>query len=220
MKDLISRQAVLNLLHALPPEEAITRAMLIQSVKQMSAAQPSGPDNLVKDSQGLAKDLVNDCISRQAAIDAIDRLDIPEDMCVFEILSHIELEIGTLPSAQPYTDEEIQKMQDIEQAQFDKIRELAYQDGKADAMRWIPCSEKGAEYPCLACDVFGQIFITDGGIVKINGECYDGTGFDFSNAEEFLKGIKVGNAMRMLPRKIVAWMPLPEPYKEDDHETD
>ena len=82
--------------------------------------------------------------------------------------------------------------------------------------QWIPCSEKDAEYPCLACDVFGQIFITDGGIVKINGECYDGTGFDFSNADEFLKGIKVGNAMRMLPRKIVAWLPLPEPYKEDD----
>ena len=82
--------------------------------------------------------------------------------------------------------------------------------------QWIPCSEKDAEYPCLACDVFGQIFITDGGIVKINGECYDGTGFDFSNADEFLKGIKVGNAMRMLPRKIVAWLPLPEPYKGDD----
>ena len=43
----------------------------------------------------------NDLISRQAAIDAIYRLDIPEDMCVFEILSHIELKIGTLPSAQP-----------------------------------------------------------------------------------------------------------------------
>ena len=40
MQDLISRQAVLNLLHALPPEEATTKALLIQSVKQMSAAQP------------------------------------------------------------------------------------------------------------------------------------------------------------------------------------
>lgn len=86
------------------------------------------------------------------------------------------------------------------------------------SLQWIPCSEKEAEYPCLACDVFGQIFITNNGIVRINGECYDGTGFDFSNAEEFLKGIKVGNSMRMLPRKIVAWSPLPEPYKEDDNE--
>jgi len=42
-----------------------------------------------------------DLISRQAAIDAIEQLVIPEDMCVFEILSHIELAIGTLPPAQP-----------------------------------------------------------------------------------------------------------------------
>ena len=40
MDDLISRQAVLNLLHALPPEDATTKALLIQSVKQMSAVQP------------------------------------------------------------------------------------------------------------------------------------------------------------------------------------
>lgn len=38
--DAISRQAVLKLLSAMPPEEAITKAMLIQSVKQMDAAQP------------------------------------------------------------------------------------------------------------------------------------------------------------------------------------
>ena len=76
MRDLISRQAVLKLLSAIPPEDATTKALLIQSVKQMDAAQPSGPDNLVKDSQGLVKDLVkdlvNDTISRQAAIDAED----------------------------------------------------------------------------------------------------------------------------------------------------
>lgn len=44
---------------------------------------------------------MNDLISRKAVIDAIERLDIPEDMCVFEILSHIELKIGTLPTAEP-----------------------------------------------------------------------------------------------------------------------
>ena len=44
---------------------------------------------------------MNDLISRQAAIDAIEKMNIPEDMCVFEILSHIEVEIATLPSAQP-----------------------------------------------------------------------------------------------------------------------
>jgi len=44
---------------------------------------------------------MDDTISRQAAIDAIQKLNIPEDMCVFEIISHIEVEIATLPSAQP-----------------------------------------------------------------------------------------------------------------------
>ena len=42
-----------------------------------------------------------DVIYRQEAIDALEKLDIPEDMCVFEILSHVELAIGTLPSAEP-----------------------------------------------------------------------------------------------------------------------
>lgn len=40
MDDAISRQAVLKLLSTMPPEEAITKAMLIQNVKYMSAAQP------------------------------------------------------------------------------------------------------------------------------------------------------------------------------------
>lgn len=40
---------------------------------------------------------MSDLIKRQDAIDVIEKLDIPEDMCVFEILSHIELAIGTLP---------------------------------------------------------------------------------------------------------------------------
>lgn len=44
---------------------------------------------------------MSDLISRKAAIDAIQKLNIPEDMCVFEIMSHIEVEIATLPSAQP-----------------------------------------------------------------------------------------------------------------------
>ena len=38
--DAISRQAVLKLLSAIPPEEATTKALLIQSVKKMSAVQP------------------------------------------------------------------------------------------------------------------------------------------------------------------------------------
>jgi hypothetical protein len=45
-----------------------------------------------------------DLISRQAVIDAIQKLNIPEDMCVFEIISHIEVAIATLPSVESNAD--------------------------------------------------------------------------------------------------------------------
>ena len=64
----------------------------------------------------LQKEQCEDCISRQAAIEAINRLDIPEDMCVFEILSHIELELGTLPSAQPQLPEWAKKVEEYRQS--------------------------------------------------------------------------------------------------------
>ena len=58
-------------------------------------------EKIVKDSQGLAKDLVNDCISRQAPIDALDkRFDsIPMEQTT-EILQ-LRKALRELPSAQP-----------------------------------------------------------------------------------------------------------------------
>ncbi len=53
--------------------------------------------------------MMDDVISRQATIKAIEQLNIPEDMCVFEILSHIMLAIATLPSAQSERTEQIQE---------------------------------------------------------------------------------------------------------------
>lgn len=83
--DTISRQAVLKLLSTMPPEEATTKAMLIQSVKQMSAAQPE------KRTDKRTETHACDLISRAAAIDAIFGR------------SHeiIKMRIGNLPSAQP-----------------------------------------------------------------------------------------------------------------------
>ena len=42
-----------------------------------------------------------DCIRRAKALKVIKQIDIPEDMSVFEIKSHIGVEIGTLPPATP-----------------------------------------------------------------------------------------------------------------------
>ena len=109
---------------------------------------------------------LNDLISRQAAIDAIDRLDIPEDMCVFEILSHIELEIGNLPSAQ----------------------------------QWISCSERLPEKP-------GQYYVSGGDKVWICEFLIIAT----TNIPNFIGGWcnDVANPV------VQAWMPIPEPYRED-----
>lgn len=96
----------------------------------------------------------------------------------------------------------------------DKLWAAAYERGKAEAVRWIPCSEQPAEPNSLACDKFGQVFITLT-VVDINGKCYDGTEFAF-NVEEFLKGKLIGDGVRVLPTEIIARMPLPEPYKEGD----
>ena len=61
-------------------------------------------EKIVKDSQGLAKDLANDCISRQAAIEAVHKsydmiLDFKTDGKT--ISSSIEDILSNLPSAQP-----------------------------------------------------------------------------------------------------------------------
>ena len=101
MSDLISRQAVLKLLSTIPPEEAMTKAMLIQSVKQMDSETVTECNNL---------------ISRQAAIDAVAfgityakafDLKTGEAKNLFEkeneALAKAVERIKELPSAQPKT---------------------------------------------------------------------------------------------------------------------
>lgn len=88
--------------------------------------------------------------------------------------------------------------------------------------RWIPVSERVAEFPCLACDIFNQIFIPSG-IVVLNNHCYEGKDFDF-NVEKFLKGKEItscsGKKYYVKPREITAWMPLPQPYKAESEDTE
>ena len=151
---------------------------------------------------------MSDCISRQAAIEAIkeDKIDLtnPNVVAVFKAtgdFKKVETQVMTcdrhikilkdLPSAQSYTDEEIQKMQDIEQAQLDK----AYEMGKADAMRWIPCGERLPENGYF-------LWSAKGGEVQ-KDFYWDG---HWEQAEKY-------------GYEVIAWMPLPEPYKRgEEHE--
>ena len=64
--------------------------------------------------------------------------------------------IKPLPSAQQYTDEEIQKMQDMEQAQLDKAFGLGREDAQPEIIHCKDCrwqkdqSESTAWLPCRA----------------------------------------------------------------------
>ena len=73
---------------------------------------------------------MDDLISRQAAIDAINKYACNTQR-IYEA-------IKTLPSAQPYTEAEIQKMQELEQAELQK----AYECGRASAQpEIVRCKE-------------------------------------------------------------------------------
>lgn len=84
--DEISRKAVLKLLSTMPPEEAMTKAMLIQSVKQM-------------DSEPVTE--CNDLISRQAALKALKKNRFPGAHYIDTGVKIALREIKALPSAQP-----------------------------------------------------------------------------------------------------------------------
>lgn len=72
----------------------------------------------------------NDTINRRAAIDEIRK-------CRF-VVDAIE-KIRGLPPAQSYTEDEIQKIQDFEQAQFDKVYELGKQAAQPEIIYCKDC---------------------------------------------------------------------------------
>lgn len=137
---------------------------------------------------------MDDLISRAAAIERATKdhdfykgATTPADKARRDELLNVMCWLGELPSAQPYTDEEIQKMQDIEQAQLYK----AYEMGNADALRWIPCSERLPEHA-------GVYLVTTTVAVEkyVISSWYSPKG---------------GWMCEDHPE---AWMPLPEPYEE------
>lgn len=79
---------------------------------------------------------MDDLISRKWLMECVDegwiKFDTEKDENKF-----IHLVRDIAPSAQRYTDEEVQKIQDLEQLEIEK----AFQLGREDAQRWIPCSE-------------------------------------------------------------------------------
>jgi hypothetical protein len=75
---------------------------------------------------------MKDLIDRQEAIRAFDDAGFCTHGYIVDVLKG-------LPSAQPiYTDEEIQKMQDLESAEIEKAYQIGYEEGKKDAQQERP----------------------------------------------------------------------------------
>jgi hypothetical protein len=158
---------------------------------------------------------MKDLIDRQAAIDALDALCDRECeyskkqrsvMCGACRLGSAFDVIDELPSAQPYTEEEIQAMQDLEQAQLDKAYQIGVEEGLQSAQSehtethscdyqrtethdWIPVTERQPEY--------GVEVLT----INTDGDYEINHIIDEEDAEWFFNGV-------------IAWCELPEPYKE------
>lgn len=188
MKDSISRRAVLKLLAAMPPEEAMTKALLIQGVKQMDAAQPE------KRTEERTETHACDSISRQAAIEVADAVwSVTGDKNVAKVWDQIR----NLPAAQP------------EEPSYDAVKEycrkrcLSIVDtallGKytPSAQRWIPCSERLPED-----DV--EVLVTD-----------DAGGVQWLGVDKMMSYEDGSGRFWLVSQHPSAWMPLPEPYKEE-----
>jgi hypothetical protein len=132
-------------------------------------------EKIVKDSQGLAKDLANDCISRKAAIDALGERPMVWAGSDYELGARNQydadvLALETVPSVQPEP-------------------------------RWVSCSERLPEH---------------GGRYLIS--VLDGVNRRTTVAP-YLPRCKAWTMTgRMAYWKVIAWMPLPEPYKEEEQD--
>ena len=155
---------------------------------------------------------MSDLISRQAAMDEMSKqqtykMFVGEDT-VYLDANDVGSVLASLPSAGQYTDDEIQRMQDIEQAQIEKAYDLGYAEGKADAEpHWIPCSERlpdEREERYWCCSEGGYQF-----------QCRWTNDMYGLGANEYSKwGWHVMDKPQY--SRVIAWMPLPEPYKEKE----
>ncbi len=134
MSDLIEREKAID---AIKGEIEINGySHVVNVLEQLPSAQPETHEERTETH-------ACDLISRKAAIDALDKI-FPADPMRNDYTQGITCGaalateyIKQLPSAQPtYTDEQIQKMQDLEQVQI----QTAYEIGKAERKtgRWIP----------------------------------------------------------------------------------
>jgi hypothetical protein len=161
----------------------------------------------------------NDCTRYDTLKRMIDELQEPcaDAISRAEVLSHAKTEWGNgheqpfdyvevdviknLPPVTPqYTEAEIQKMQDLEFAEIQK----AYEIGKAEnPNKWIPVSERMPEK-------------TDFYLIQHTRKyCPDEMAVAFYSAQEANADPNYTWEFETIAdvQEVIAWMPLPEPYK-------
>lgn len=102
-------------------------------------------------------------------------------------------------------------------AYSDKLWHIAYERGKSEAVRWIPCSERlPREYyhPRRKINLSSDMLVT-----CIDRESYNYRYIDMAitqNGEWQFVHDHYGDCDVPSGHEIVAWLPLPEPYKDGD----
>ena len=89
---------------------------------------------------------MRDLIDRQAAIDVVLGV-VPYDEYWKE---QIEKAVNALPSAQPYSEADIQKMQDLEQAEMLKAYECGRASAQPEIIRCKECKHYEGGWYCSA----------------------------------------------------------------------
>ena len=151
---------------------------------------------------------MKDTIYRADAIKAVKDAYVMD--AIYEVISEdIIKALSALPSA-----EVVEAVHDTE---WVALRRDEYEDflASADAVQgWIPVEEQPPVFPCLVCDANGNHPSVPLGIVTITDEEHGEWHIDgrlWDSPKVFVDGewgsqLDYGN-------RIIAWMPLPTPYK-------
>ena len=134
--------------------------------KRLIEQQPTVQRNSTQSNASNTLNALNalDTIYRQAAIDNV--LDLHADHRVSWVDAVIDA-LETLPSVLPYTDEEIQKIQELEQAEIQKAFQLGREDALSEIIRCKDC--KHGMY-----DVMCKFYWCHGVAHSANWFCADG----------------------------------------------
>ena len=134
----------------------------------------------------------------------LDKFEWKEDGPLYIRALRTMIEAAPTIYAVQHTDDVIQRMQDIKQAQIEKAYDLGYAEGEADAEpQWIPCSERLPETEDVYLVTVHPDYVPQGCKQVDLMYYFEGEWQFFNEKAEWEKW----------PDPIIAWMPLPEPYK-------